>query len=446
MTDTIFAPATAPGRAAVAVVRLSGPRSRDILRALNPRRFEPRVATLAALRGSGGEPIDQAMVLWFPGPRSYTGEDCVELQVHGGIAIVDALTVTLLSLGARLAEPGEFTRRAFENGKLDLAQAEAVADLIDAETRGQARQALGQLGGALGRRYDAWRALLIESLAYLEAGVDFPDEELPPELVAAARASLEALEGEIGQALEDQARGRQVRDGYRVAIVGATNAGKSSLLNAMVGRDAAIVSTVAGATRDIIEIPFELDGYKIVVADMAGIRLTEDPVEAEGVRRARAWATDADLRLWVVDASIADGSWREAVDLIRAGDVCLLNKTDLDRGADGEGACRLAGERGLSVMELCLLGGDALKLIDHLRARLSTELSGADFPAATRARHAALLGEAQAHLARALMTMDEPELAAEDVRLAARSLGRVAGKVGAEDVLDRVFSTFCIGK
>jgi tRNA modification GTPase len=446
MTETIFAPATAAGRAAVAVIRISGPGSRNVLKGLARRIPRPRIVTLMTLNDLKGCLIDRALVIWFPGPRSYTGEDCVELHVHGGFAIVDAATSALLQLGARLAEPGEFTRRAFENGKFDLDQAEAIGDLVDAETRAQAQQALAQLGGALGRRYERWRDLLIEALAYLEAGVDFPDEDTPPQVTFAARRSLEVLEHEIGLALDDRARGQRVREGYRVAIIGATNAGKSSLLNALVGRDAAIVTEVAGATRDIIEVNLVLAGYKLLVADMAGIRSTEDPVESEGVRRAMAWAGAADLRLWVVDAALGDGSWRQASSLVGPRDVCVLNKSDLPLGKDGAAARRRALSLGAEVVTECLLEGGSTFVLEYLTNRVVSELSGSDFPAATRARHANLLLEARKHVARALATLGEPELAAEDVRLAARALGRITGKVDAEDILGRVFATFCIGK
>ena len=446
MSDTIFATATAAGRAAVAVIRISGPESCNLLRRMAKRLPRPRRATLMSLYDAPGDLIDQALVIRFAGPRSYTGEDCVELHIHGGAAIVDATMTALLDFGARPASPGEFTRRAFENGKLDLGQAEAVGDLVDAETRAQARQALGQLGGALGRRHEGWRALLVEALAYLEAGVDFPDEDVPPEVTLAARCSLEGLEHEISLALSDQARGRRVREGYRVAIVGATNAGKSSLLNALAGRDAAIVTPVAGATRDIIEVSHVVAGYKILLADMAGIRAARDPVEAEGVRRALAWAQGADLRLWVVDASQDDGSWRQAASLVRTGDVCILNKVDLPLGNDGAAARAHAVSIAADVITECLLGQQATSVLDYLTGRVTAELSGAEFPAATRARHVKLLGEAQEHLARALSALADPELAAEDVRLAARALARITGKVDAEDVLERVFATFCIGK
>jgi tRNA modification GTPase len=446
MSDTIFAPATAAGRAAVAVIRISGPGTRKLLKRVAGRVPRPRVATLMSLRDAQGELIDRALVIWFVGPGSYTGEDCGELHVHGGPAVVEATITTLLDLGARLAAPGEFTRRAFENGKLDLGQAEAVGDLIDSETRAQAKQALGQLGGALARRYEGWRALFIEALAYLEAGVDFPDEEPPPQVTLAARRALEILTREIGSALGDQARGRRIREGYRIAIIGATNAGKSSLLNKLAARDAAIVTKVAGATRDIIEVDRVLAGYKVLLADMAGIRTTADPVEAEGVRRARAWADGADLRLWVVDSSLSDGSWRQASSLLANGDVCLLNKSDLPLGKDAAEARLFAASMHAEVLSECLLADRSAAVLERLAHRVVSDLSGSEFPAATRARHTTLLGEARDHLTRALGALAEPELAAEDVRLAARALSRITGKVDAEDVLDRVFATFCIGK
>lgn len=442
MTDTIFAPATAPGRAALAVVRLSGPAAGEAVKALAGALPAPRRASLRRLRDADGAVIDQALILWFPAPASYTGEDCAELHLHGGLAVVEALVEALAELGLRLAEPGEFTRRAFQNGRLDLAQAEAVADLVDAETAAQARQALDQLGGGLSRRYDAWRELLIESLAVLEAAVDFPDEDLPEDVAARARPHLRALLDELRDALADAGRGQRVREGFRIALIGAPNAGKSSLLNALAGRAAAIVTATPGTTRDVIEVPLVLAGYKVLLADTAGVRDTAEAIEAEGVRRARAWAEDADLRLWVVDASDSAGLWREARDLARPGDLLVLNKSDLARGADA----RAASGGDLETLSMSAMSeADLAALRDWLEARVVGALSGAEFPAATRLRHAESLTEAADRIARAL-DQAESELAAEDVRLAARALERVSGRVDPEAVLDRVFSSFCIGK
>jgi tRNA modification GTPase len=447
MSDTVFALATAPGRAAVAVVRLSGPAAGPALAALAGPLPLPRRAALRLLRQEDGEIIDRALALWFPGPSSYTGEDCAELHIHGGPVVIDSLTQSLLQAGLRLAAPGEFTRRAFENGKLDLDQAEAVADLVQAESAAQARQAVGQLQGALGRRYGDWRDKLLRILTHLEAAVDFADEALPADVAARAGDPLLALLAELDLALADQDRGQRIREGYRIAVIGAPNAGKSKLFNSLLGRDAAIVTPIPGATRDVIEAPLVLGGYQAVIADMAGIRPAVDPVEIEGVRRAGAWAESADLRLWVVDGSSAGGEWKLARGLVAPGDVCLINKSDLPAGEDGRAAGRAAEKLGLEVRHVSLAAdGAAGALACELEQRVAADLAGSDFPAATRARHAALLSEARRDLARALEVLSEPELAAEDVRRAASALSRVTGRIGAEDVLDLVFASFCIGK
>lgn len=450
MTDTIFALATPPGRAAVAVVRLSGPASGPAIEALTGKAPPPpRRASLRRLRDSDGAILDEALVLWTPGPASYTGEDSAELHLHGGPAIVEGVMSALLAQslrlaqGLRLAEPGEFTRRAFENGRLDLAQAEAVADLVDAETQGQARQALGQLGGALSQRYESWRAGLTQALAMLEAAVDFPDEELPADVAARARPPLEQLLAEIDAALADEGRGRRVREGFRIALIGAPNAGKSSLLNALSGRDAAIVTATPGTTRDVIEIPMVLAGYKTLLADTAGVRDTDEAIEAEGVRRARGWAEEADLRLWVVDQS-ADGEWTRARGLVRDGDLLVLTKADLSPGSDRDAVA----DQPLDRLALSVLApADVSALRAELERRVIAALSGSEFPLATRVRHRDSLTEARRRLHRALNELEPAvELAAEDVRLAGRALARVTGRIGAEDILDVVFSSFCIGK
>ena len=412
--------------------------------------LKPREATLRTLRRpADGVVLDEALALWFPGPASVTGEDCAELHLHGGRAVVDGVTEALLSLGLRLAEPGEFTRRAFENGKLDLSQAEAVADLVDAETESQRRQALAQLDGALSRRHATWRVGLIEALAVLEAAVDFPDEDLPEAVADEAAPTLARIAAELDAALADGERGERVRGGYRVALIGAPNAGKSSLLNALADRDAAIVTATPGTTRDIIEIPLNLAGYRVVLADTAGMRASRDPIEAEGVRRARAWAEAAELRLLVVDGSASDEAWRDVAGLTQPGDICLLNKSDLPRGA-ATAAQAWAEGHGLVALELSLATLHGLEDVKRALSGAAVKaLSGADFPAATQERHRRDLTEARVHLGRALNALTQPvevELAAEDVRLAARSLARIGGAVGPEDVLGRVFERFCIGK
>lgn len=444
MSDTIFAPATAAGRAAVAVVRISGPQSGRAVAALAGKTPQPREAVLRTLRGPDGAPIDQALVLWFEGPSSYTGEDCAEFHVHGGPAVLASLIEALSALGLRLAEPGEFTRRAFENGKLDLAQAEGVADLIEAETEAQRRQALDQLGGALGQAQARWRDRLIEALAMFEAAVDFPDEEVPADVAARAQPVLSLLIGELEDALADVHRGERVREGFRIALVGAPNAGKSTLLNALARREAAIVTSTPGTTRDVIEVPMRFAGYKALLADTAGLRETHDEIEAEGVRRARAWAGEADLRIWVVDGA-SDAS--PTVPELHPHDLCLINKADLEPGAETGHALVEARALGVEVLRLSARRPDDVAALEKaLERRVVDALAGAELPTATRLRHRELLSEALERLNRARVLEDELELAAEDVRLAGRALDRITGRIDPEDVLDRVFSSFCIGK
>jgi tRNA modification GTPase len=452
VSDTIFALATAPGRAAVAVVRLSGPGAAGALDALTGGAVRaPRRAALRTLRRPGAQAVlDRALTLWLPGTKSYTGEDSAELHLHGGPAVVDGVIEALLGLGLRLAEPGEFTRRAFENGKLDLSQAEAVADLVDAETEGQRRQALAQLDGQLARRHATWREDLIEALSVLEAAVDFPDEDLPEAVADAAAPIITRVAAELEAATADGERGERVRDGFRVAIIGPPNAGKSSLLNALAGRPAAIVTATAGTTRDVIEIPLNIAGFRVLLADTAGLRDARNPIEAEGVRRAQDWASSAGLRLLVIDASAQQAAWHDAAAQTRPGDLCILNKQDLRAGAAGREARAWADGHGLAVVDLSLVGVEgAASIRSVLEQRVVAALSGAEFPAATQARHRRDLSTAHGHLMRAQHALTIPvevELAAEDVRLAARSLARISGRIDAEDVLDRVFARFCIGK
>ena len=427
MTDTIFALASGSARAAIAVMRLSGPGSGTALAGLCGGRLpDPRYAALRRLRAPSGATLDHALVLWLPGPGTYTGEDSAELHLHGGRAVIDGVADALADAGVRPAEPGEFTRRAFLNGRMDLVEAEAVHDLVSAETEAQRVQALRQLEGKLGTLYRDWADRLLGVLASQEALIDFPDEDLPPGVEHRLLETLGSVRTEIAAHLNDAGRGEKLREGLFFAITGAPNVGKSSLINALSERDVAIVSDRPGTTRDALETRVVLGGVPVTLVDTAGLRDTSDSIEAEGVRRALARARDADLAMTVIEA----GSPPPA----EPGGLLIANKADLGRpGPDG--ALRISVLTGLGMGEL--------------RARLAviaqqmTASSGA--PPLTRTRHRAALTAAAAHLDAALRA-DLPELRGEDMRLAMRALGRITGHVGVEDILDTVFSTFCIGK
>ncbi|HVY33362.1 MAG TPA: tRNA uridine-5-carboxymethylaminomethyl(34) synthesis GTPase MnmE [Caulobacteraceae bacterium] len=447
MQDTIFALATAPGRAAVAVIRVSGPQSAHLLERLGGRLPAPRRAAVRRLYRDQ-DVLDEALVLWLPGPGSFTGEDSAELHLHGGQATVEAVSKALADLGLRLAEPGEFSRRAFQNGKLDLTQAEAIADLVDAETDSQRRQALGQLEGELSARYQAWRQRLIEALARLEAAVDFPDEDLPEALDLQIGGKIAALAEDLETALADEHRGERVREGYRIALIGAPNAGKSSLLNRLAGREAAIVTDRPGTTRDVIEVPAIIGGFRALYADMAGIRETDDPIELEGVRRARAWAKSADLRLWVVDGSGGSAAGSEAGAMLARGDLVVLNKADRAVGPAVDTAMKAAQREGAGVVRTSALSDQGVRdLVEAIAGKVRSLGASDDFPAVTRLRHRRRLEEAAQALRRGGVALAQaPELAAEDLRHAATALGRIAGRIDPEEVLGEVFSSFCIGK
>jgi tRNA modification GTPase len=395
----------------------------------------PRRARQARLRDPDrGEDIDDALVLWFPAPASVTGEDVAELQIHGSRAVLDALVDALGRLGLRLAEPGEFSRRAFFNGKLDLTQAEAIADLVAAETEAQRRQALRQLDGGLGALYRAWSARLLRLLAHLEAAIDFPDEDLPPEIAQEVTGESATLASDIAAHLADNRRGERLRDGIAVAIVGPPNAGKSSLLNQLARREAAITSPIAGTTRDIIEVAIDLAGYPVVLADTAGLRDSSDEIEQEGLRRALARAEAAELRLFVFDARRPQDA-EVAAAWVGPDTLLVANKIDL--------APDIARPHGS--LAVSALTGDGLSaLIETLIGRVAASYEVGS-PLLTRARHREALEVARDALERSLEA-ELPELRAEDLRLAWRSLGRITGQVDVEDLLDVIFADFCIGK
>lgn len=442
--DTIFALSTAPGRAGVAVVRVSGPSAAPCLETIAGDVPVPRRATLRRLRDpKSGSGIDRALVLFFPGPSSVTGEDIAEFHIHGGPAVVAALAAVLARVpGCRPAEPGEFTRRAFDNGRLDLTEVEGLADLIAAETEAQRRLALRQMSGALSTLYEGWRGRLVRVLAHLEAAIDFPDEGLPADLIAELVPELDGVAREIRTHLDDDRRGERVRAGIAIAIAGAPNAGKSSLLNALARRDVAIVAETAGTTRDVIEVHLDLGGYPVTVADTAGLRALDEremtPVEAEGIARARARAAAADLTLVVFDATLPpDAASRE---LVGADSVVVVNKTDL--GSEDPGLAALPGP----LHRVSVKTGAGLGALTETLSALVTERFGlGEVPALTRERHRAALSECAGAL-EASRQAALPELTAEDIRLAARALGRITGRVDVEDLLDVIFRDFCIGK
>jgi tRNA modification GTPase len=434
--DTICAQASGAGRAAIAVIRISGPATGEILRALCGLP-EARHASLRTIRDPRTETLlDRGLVLWFPAPASFTGEDMAELHVHGGRAVVANVLDAALSIDdVRLAEPGEFAARAFENGKIDLTEVEGLADLINAETDAQARQALAQAGGSLRRLYEAWRGQLLPAQALAEAGLDFADEaDVAANVTSNVGAIVAELISQISNHLADR-RGERLRDGFRVVIVGAPNAGKSSLLNALARRDVAIVSEEAGTTRDIIEVYLDLDGLPVILTDTAGLREASGKVEIEGMRRALARAEAADLVLWLIDAKKPVSAPPESLARGRVPFLPVRNKIDLAPVGAAEG------------ISLSAKTGEGIDtLVAELKARAREALvAGAESPAVTRARHRAELEGALAALERS-RTAGPPELKAEELRIAARHLGRLTGNIDVEEVLGAIFSEFCIGK
>jgi tRNA modification GTPase len=429
-------------------VRVSGPRAAASLEALIGRVPPPRRAALARVRDPhGGEVIDEALALWFPAPHSETGEDVAELQVHGGHAVIAGVLDALGRIeGLRPAEPGEFTRRAFEHGRLDLTAVEGLADLIAAETQAQRRQAFRQLKGLIGDRAEAWRRRLIEALALVEARIDFPDEaDVPEDLIGPALSSARQLRDEVADVLADGARGERLREGLTVAIAGPPNAGKSTLLNRIARREAAIVSPYAGTTRDVIEVHLDLDGYPVTLLDTAGIRDTEDPVEQEGVRRARARAAAADLVLWVVDARSRGQAGDESnPDLAKSTHWLVRNKIDLHGDKIGDNATSAAAE--FAVSAATGAGMDAL--VEALACHARTFFASTESAFVTRARHRRALADTVSALDRALAEAPDgrEEVIAEELRIAATTLGRLTGRIDVEDILDVIFRDFCIGK
>jgi tRNA modification GTPase len=440
---TIFALSTPRGRGAIGIVRLSGPAAGETLRAFAGALPPAREARLALLRDPAtGEALDRALCLWFPGPRSYTGEDVAELHIHGGPAVVAGILNALATRpGLVPAEPGAFTRRAFDNGRLDLTAAEGIADLIEAETAVQRKLALKAVDGELARLVEAWRATLLRAMALLEAEIDFPDEGLDNDMLDRAHTSLLALKDAIAAHLTAGPRGERLRHGFRVVLLGLPNVGKSSLLNALAKRDVAIVTDLPGTTRDVLEIHLDLGGYPVTLADMAGLRATAEPIEAIGVARAEAHARAADLRLLLLEATDAPPPMPQSLAALRQlSDLLLLTKADTltQRPADARGALYISSRTGEGLPAL----------LAAIEAQAIDQLGAADAPLFSRLRHRQALSECRMAVSRALEIWAEapPELLAEDLRLAAHALGRITGRIDVEELLDTIFGEFCIGK
>jgi len=442
ITGTILAPAIAAVPAGIAVIRVSGPDAGAALEELTGRAVpEPRVATRVRFADATGEVIDDGLAVWFPAPRSFTGEDVAEPHVHGGRAVVSAILGALANCrGLEPAEPGAFTRRAFEKGKLDLTAAEGLADLVAAETEAQRRQALRQMQRDLGRLCESWRGRLLEALAHLEATIDFSDEDLPENLEAGVAAQIAAVREEIEGHLDDGHRGERLRDRVHLALIGPPNAGKSSLLNRLARREAAIVSEVAGTTRDVIEVHLNLDGFPVVVSDTVGLRDADGEIEQEGVRRARSRATDVNVRIAVYDGAVWPDIDQVTRTLMDDDTIAVVNKCDL------EAVMRSVEVGGRPVLAVSALTGEGVEsLIALLAEGVRDRFAGGGGLALTRVRHRIALEDCAGGLSRYRETTSV-ELAAEELRLATRTLGRITGRVDVEDMLDVIFRDFCIGK
>jgi len=448
---TIFALSSAPGKAGIAVLRVSGPQAAAAARALSGRAELPaRKAVTVRLRDPrSGETLDHGLVLLFKGKCSYTGEDLAEFHVHGGRAVVAGVVDALASMpGLRPAAPGEFTRRAFEHGKLDLTAAEAIADLVEADTAVQRRQALRQQEGALAALYDGWGDKLLQALSLAEAAIDFAEEELPGSLYRQLHLIIDSITPCIKAHLSDAHRGERLRAGLQLVILGPPNAGKSSLLNILARREAAIVAATAGTTRDVIEVSLDLGGYPVTLADTAGLRDSAEDVESEGVRRARARAESADLKILLFDGEHWPALDATTAALIDDRSLAVLNKSDLlddkhEKSVITDFACKYFHRIS------CLTGVGIDDFLQCLEEEIARRYRPIEDPVITRARHREALEECLEALERYLSASGggaASELGAEDLRLAARSLGRITGRVEVEDILDRIFGQFCIGK
>ena len=442
---TIYALSTGPGVTGIAVVRVSGKEAAEVVKQLTGDDLPaPRVAVLKKLKNSNtNEMIDEGIVLWFPGPNSYTGEDLAEFHVHGSRAVVSALHSSISGIkNCRLAEPGEFTKLAFQNGKINLLKAEGVADLVSAETEIQRKQAVEIMSGKSSNKFTSWRAKLLKILAHVEAKIDFPDEDFPKDILDEIQKTSNQVSKEIEKVLDDQKVGERIREGFKIAIVGPTNAGKSSLLNYLSKRDVAIVSEIAGTTRDVIETHLNLDGYPVVVSDTAGIRESKNEIEKKGIKLALNRAEDADLKLIIVDAKSVDFT-SVLKELIDENAILVVNKSDLIVGNINK---ELKKHDHILVSIKNNLNLD--KLILKIKKKLENKFISYGDILITRERHRQHLEQCISHLKnfKNKNGSEDYDKAAEDLRLASRHLGMIVGKVDVEEILGSIFNDFCIGK
>ena len=442
---TIFALSTGPGISGIAVIRLSGEKTGDVIKRLTKKKLPiPRVATLRKINKlNSSELIDEGIIIWFPGPRSYTGEDMAEIHVHGSHAVIDALHSCISTIdNCRLAEPGEFTKRAFQNGKINLLKAESIADLISSETEIQRQQAIKIMNGKSADQFNYLREKLLKILSHVEAKIDFPDEDLPNDILEEIKKSSDNVLIKIEKILNDQKIGERIREGFKIAILGPTNAGKSSLLNHLSNRDAAIVSEVAGTTRDVIETHLNIDGYPVIVSDTAGIRESKNEIEKKGIKLSLNRAEEADLKLVVVDAK--NPNFTDVLkSLLDQNAILVINKSDLLKGDIDSDIKKfnyvlISIKKNLNIDELIL----------KIKNKLKNKFITSDDILITRERHRYHLEQCLEHLKNfnKKKEIEDFDKAAEDLRLATRHLGMIVGKVDVEEILGSIFNDFCIGK
>ena len=442
---TIYALSTGPGISGLAVIRVSGKNTADVVKTLTGNKLPvPRAATLAKFNKNGTkELIDEGVIIWFPAPNSYTGEDLAEFHVHGSRAVIKAMHLAISKIkSCRLADPGEFTKRAFQNGKINLLKAESIADLISSETEIQRKQALKIMSGKSSDVFLLWREKLLKILSHVEAKIDFPDEDLPKNIINQIQTTSNKILLEMKKTLNDEKVGERIREGYKIAIIGPPNSGKSSLLNYLSKRDVAIVSEIAGTTRDVIETHLNLDGYPVILSDTAGIRASKNEIEKKGIKIALNRAEDADLKLIIVSAKKPNFT-NVLKKLLKKDAILVLNKSDLVKGKH-----KIKFKKNEYVLISIKKNINLNKLISKIKNKLKTKFTNSDNILITRERHRQNLINCVNHLEKfqTKKSVEDFDKAAEDLRLATRHLGMIVGKVGVEELLGTIFNDFCIGK